>query len=175
VNLPKHPAPKSVKSVLTHYFLPSLGLGLCSVILAGFAQPTYAFNPEHLQQLRRTKQCPGCDLSYADLSGWKLEGADLSGANLNAANLRKARLSSAKLIGANLNHADLAKAILNQANLSQATLVFTRFEEAVLNQANLTNAVLGGYERLSTVKSLNGAILPNGRPATENAQGRTSI
>jgi uncharacterized protein YjbI with pentapeptide repeats len=154
--------------------LSLLGLGL-SLFVTTLAQPAFGYNPEHLRQLRRTKACPNCDLSYADLSGWKLTGADLTGADLTAANLRKANLSQAKLVGANLNHADLAKAKLIQANLSRAILVFTRLDAAILNQANLSNAILGGRDLLSTVKSIEGATLPNGRPAIESKNGLTSL
>ncbi len=52
--------------------------------------PAWAANPAHLEQLRRTGNCPNCDLSYAQLGGRNLQGADLRGANLNAANLRGA-------------------------------------------------------------------------------------
>jgi uncharacterized protein YjbI with pentapeptide repeats len=154
---------------------PILGLGLLTLTLAVLAQPALAFNPAHLAQLRRTKACPNCDLSYADLRGWKLAGADLSGADLTAANLRSTNLSQAKLVGANLNHADLSKARLIQTNLSQASLVLTRLENAILNQANLSNAILGGSDRLSRVKSLAGAILPHGGPAVESQRGLKSL
>jgi uncharacterized protein YjbI with pentapeptide repeats len=151
------------------------GLGLSAVIFSLSPQAALAYNPAHLTQLRQTKSCPGCDLSYANLSGQKLTGADLTGANLSAANLRQVNLSQAKLVGANLNHTDLAKANLTQANLTQATLVFARLENALLDRANLTGAILAGRDLLSTVESLRGAILPNGRPAVERGSGLVSL
>lgn len=74
--------------------------------------PAWAANPAHLEQLRRTGNCPNCDLSYARLRGRNLQGADLRGANLNAANLRGANLSSANLSGASLLITRLDRAIL---------------------------------------------------------------
>uniref|UniRef100_B8HYL4 Pentapeptide repeat protein n=1 Tax=Cyanothece sp. (strain PCC 7425 / ATCC 29141) TaxID=395961 RepID=B8HYL4_CYAP4 len=124
-----------------------------------------AFNPEHLQQLRQTKKCPGCDLSYARLTRMNLAGADLKGANLNAADLRYANLRQTNLTGANLNLADLRWANLSGANASAATLLLTRLDNAVLDQVNLLRAILGGRDRLAAVESYRGATLPNGNPA----------
>jgi hypothetical protein len=64
------------------------------------AKKTY--NPRHFKRLLKTKKCPKCDLS----------GADLSNANLAGADLREAELSAAKLDGANLSNADLTGAEL---------------------------------------------------------------
>jgi hypothetical protein len=140
--------------------LAKLLLGGSLMIVTGWfgINPALAYDPEQLEQLLRTRSCPGCDLSYANLAGRNLEGADLSGANLNAANLRRVRLEGANLTGANLN--------LAQTNLSGATLVLTRLESASLVNANLQNAILGGRDRLSGVASLEGTTLPTGRPAT---------
>ena len=44
-------------------------------------------NPEDLEKLKETNQCPKCDLS----------GADLEGANLRKANLKDANLGSVRL------------------------------------------------------------------------------
>ena len=51
----------------------------------------------------RDKDCPGCDLEYADLAG----------ANLVGAFLRRADLTGAKLVGANLEQANLKGANLD--------------------------------------------------------------
>jgi hypothetical protein len=74
-----------------------------------------AANPDHVQQLRETKSCPGCDLTDAQLSGAQLAGSDLSGANFSNANLYGANLSGANLSGAVLNGADLKLANLTGA------------------------------------------------------------
>lgn len=144
----------------------ALGLGWVALELPQ-TQSAEAANPKQVKQLLKTKKCPGCDLSYANLARKNLKEADLTGANLTAANLQGADLDRANLTGATLNHADLSDSDLNQANLTQASLVFARFDKAVLEQANLTNAILGGSDRFSRVKSLAGATLPNGRPAVE--------
>ena len=90
--------------------------------------PVKAENPEHLKQLRETKQCQKCDLSGADLSGADLSfavlvGANLSGANLKGANLSNADLSQANLKKADLSYANLSKAYLNNANLDQTKFI----------------------------------------------------
>lgn len=71
------------------------------------------------------KNCPGCNLAQAQLSGQDLMGANLQGANLTEAdlshaNLRRANLRGANLYRANLRQADLAGADLTGANLTEA-------------------------------------------------------
>ena len=75
------------------------------------------YDPNQLNTLLSTKNCPQCDLSYANLSG-----ANLSTANLSAANLRGANLSRANLSYADLNTADLTWAFLMSAKLKSADL-----------------------------------------------------
>ncbi len=76
--------------------------------------------------IRQSAQnCPGCNLSRAQLAGQTLIGANLQGANLAEAdlsnvNLRRANLRGANLYRANLRHADLSGADLTGANLSEA-------------------------------------------------------
>ena len=41
-----------------------------------------AFKPEDLEKLKKTKECPKCDLSGADLEGANLRKANLEGVNL---------------------------------------------------------------------------------------------
>jgi uncharacterized protein YjbI with pentapeptide repeats len=139
-----------------------LGMVTAIAALCSTLQPAQAFNREHVKQLLNTNKCPGCDLSYADLSGKNLKEADLTGANLNAANLQDAKLQGANLTGANLNLVDFSKAKLNGANLTGASLVLARFNKARLDGANLTKAILDGQDKLSRAKSFEGAILPNG-------------
>lgn len=105
------------------------GVVLTSVCLTF---PARAGNPEHLKQLRETKQCAKCDLSGVDLSGADLSFAVLVGANLSGANLKGANLSNADLTGANLTACDLSGANLNQAYLTNANLHQTKFIGASL-------------------------------------------
>jgi len=82
-----------------------LSLVLSVFVLTTTVNTAQAFNKNHLAQLKKTNQCPKCDLSRANLKGAKLFGAKLSRANLSRANLHKANLSGAKLIKAKLNGA----------------------------------------------------------------------
>ena len=80
-----------------------------------------AFKPEHLKYLKRTNECPNCDLYKANLRGAKLweanlKGADLSGAYLENTNLEYADLEYANLSGANLKDVNLGDANLEGAN-----------------------------------------------------------
>jgi uncharacterized protein YjbI with pentapeptide repeats len=107
----------------------------CGAVLTSLCLtlPVKAENPEHLKQLRETKQCAKCDLSGADLSGADLSFAVLTGANLSGANLKGANLSNADLSRANLNKADLSYANLNKAYLTNANLHQSKFIGASLN------------------------------------------
>ncbi|MFN4279132.1 pentapeptide repeat-containing protein [Thermosynechococcus sp.] len=136
-----------------------------ALFLLLIAAPAWAADPAHLEQLRRTGNCPNCDLSYARLRGRNLQGADLRGANLNAADLRGANLRGANLREAVLNNADLTKANLTNTNLTGASLLITRLDGAILVGAQLVDAVLGGRDRLARVQTLQEATLPNGQKA----------
>ena len=59
-------------------------------------------NPEDLEKLKETNECPECDLSGANLKFANLEWANLKEANLEGANLRHANLRGGNLLGANL-------------------------------------------------------------------------
>ena len=85
-----------------------------------------------------------------------LRGSDLQGANLRKASLYCANLKRADLGGTNLGMSDLRYACLEKANLCRVNL----------NQANLLGARLAGA-RLDHV-DLAGAVLPDGRPYTED-------
>ncbi len=113
--------------------LISLGTVLASLCLT---LPVKAENPEHLKQLRETKQCPNCDLSGVDLSGADLSFVVLTGANLSGANLKGANLKNADLSRANLRKADLSYANLNKAYLSNANLHQTKFIGAELSNTS---------------------------------------
>jgi uncharacterized protein YjbI with pentapeptide repeats len=111
------------------------------------ASTGYGFDQSQLQLLLTTKQCPGCDLSNASLSGTNLFEANLAGANLTGAflsdsDLAGANLSKANLTGAFLNYAYLANANLTDANLTGAKMFFTILISANLSGANLTGAKL---------------------------------
>ena len=86
---------------------------LCFVVIVVAAlaanQPA---NPDHVEKLKSTLQCQGCDLREAQLSGLELQNAQLQNADL----------AGALLYGTNLQGADLTGAILNDANLEMADL-----------------------------------------------------
>jgi len=87
--------------------------------------------------------CPGADLSHANLSGAILPGANLSSANLSYADLRSANLSNAYLNGANLVSADLSNAILDGANLDASSLYYANFYQASVHNMTLGNSTVG--------------------------------
>lgn len=118
------------------------------------------------------------DLSEADLSNTDLShttlfrliweegseepdsiGFDLSKTNLHGANLREANLASTCFVHTNLSNANLSYAFIDDEN---------NFFGADLSNANLNRALVfphhnnGKDELLRSVKSLKGAIMPDG-------------
>jgi uncharacterized protein YjbI with pentapeptide repeats len=81
---------------------------VCSAVLTA----SHSANPENVERLKSTLQCPDCNLREAELGGLQLEKAQLQNADLSAANL----------YGTNLRDADLTGAILNDADLEMADL-----------------------------------------------------
>jgi uncharacterized protein YjbI with pentapeptide repeats len=107
------------------------------------------------------------DLSGADLSGTKLARANLSGVNMLGSKLLRSNLTGANLTGANLTRADLSEANLYGADLSgakllESNLTSTRLTGINLDVANLSGAVGMTQEQLRSVKSLDGATMPDG-------------
>ena len=84
----------------------------CVLVCAAALAANQPANPEHVEQLKKTLQCPGCDLREAELGGVPLQNAQLQNADL----------SGAVLYGTDLRGADLTGAILNDANLEMADL-----------------------------------------------------
>ena len=129
-----------------------------------FIDPVFAANPDHIERLRETKQCPQCDLSNANLKdsnlfSANLVNANLRGANLSGANLGSANLTDANLTGANLSNAYLHKAILDSTNLSQADLSNAYLRDALILDAMWNKANLQGVNLNRT--DLSGANLEN--------------
>ncbi len=107
------------------------------------------------------------DLLRADLNRANLTGVNLVEANLAEGNLARARLSQARLNNACLRAACLRQANLRHADLTNADLAEADFLNADLTGANLTRANLRGAKHLTraqldSVRSLSGAIMPDG-------------
>lgn len=116
--------------------MKSVTLGAISFgLIFGLATVVIAANPQQINQLRQTNQCPGCDLrsiplQQASLANADLQRADLRGSNLREANLAGANLSGASLSGASLRQANLAGADLTEANLTGADLTGANLENS---------------------------------------------
>jgi uncharacterized protein YjbI with pentapeptide repeats len=87
--------------------------GALALTVVGYAD---AADPDQVARFKATHQCPGCDLSGANLGGIQAPQARLLNANLRNAylyggNLRGAELSGAMLDDANLEMVDLTGAI----------------------------------------------------------------
>ena len=104
----------------------------------------------------------GCDLRYANLGGADLWAANVSYADLNEARLWGANLNKANLHGSNLCGTRLSGANLWGADLSKANLDGAYLWDADLTEANLFQAQYLTEQQLNLVKSLQGAMLPDG-------------
>jgi uncharacterized protein YjbI with pentapeptide repeats len=109
----------------------SLFLSVLVGLLLLVANATHAFDPADREKLRKTKNCPNCDLSDANLSEERLPGANLSGANLSGTKLFHSYLAGANLSGANLFAANLSRSNLSGANLTNADLSGANFSYAI--------------------------------------------
>jgi uncharacterized protein YjbI with pentapeptide repeats len=134
------------KSLPAVAFISSIGF--VPVLLCTQSRLAYGADEAKVEKLKNTRECPGCNLSGAELAHANLERAHLNGANLQKANLAGANLRSAKLVRANLNEANQVGADLERANLYHTT-----FNGANLKGANLHMAILMG-SNFSGVKGL---------------------
>ena len=102
-----------------------------------------ALNAWRQNNLGKSPDLSGADLSRADLLGADLSGADLWGANLSGANLWRANLS-----GADLSEANLWRAHLRGANLWRAKNIPADVLENYLNglRASVTTGPKGSGE-----------------------------
>jgi hypothetical protein len=115
--------------------------GLLAALLVT-TQPIQAYDPDDLQQLLTTKQCPGCNLSHAPLAEANLAGALLQRADLTGADLTRTDLSRADLSGAQLDNARLTETDLRASILRDSSLVGTNLSEVRLVGADLRGADL---------------------------------
>jgi hypothetical protein len=100
------------------------------------------FHPHHVEQLKKTKECPDCSLSEADLRGADLSGAILSEADLSGADLSGAILSEADLSGANLYGADLSGADLSGANLNDTNITKVDFTNSDVTDVEFSKSYI---------------------------------
>ncbi|HEX6387059.1 MAG TPA: pentapeptide repeat-containing protein [Anaerolineae bacterium] len=127
----------------------------------------------------------GLDLSGAELSGIRLYEANLTQADLSEANLSQTQIVRTNLSWANLYRAELSRAVLSDVDLTQANLrganlalaymINTRLDDADFRETNLSQASFVFLDKqgdnivaeinppLARVRTLEGAVMPNGR------------
>jgi uncharacterized protein YjbI with pentapeptide repeats len=146
-----------------------LAAALCSV-------PVMAANPAHVQQLKDTRSCPGCDLSGADLTllfadqdyslddpTVNLGGADLAGTVLKGSFFYQASFKNARMHGADLRGSNLTAAHMDGADLTATKLGIwdmhrTNLSGTDFTDANLTRASGADLENANTCRT----TLPDG-------------
>jgi uncharacterized protein YjbI with pentapeptide repeats len=150
---------RAIKTTLPTYAY--IGLVATAIPIAINPSPAIAYNPQHLQQLQRTRQCVACDLSGANLAVLRL---NLTSANLAKANLKNAILSDLNLTGINLAGADLTGAKAERVRLVGANLVRAQLDGIDLSNTDLAYSNLAGA-------SLRSVILNNGDLTGANLAG----
>jgi uncharacterized protein YjbI with pentapeptide repeats len=93
---------------------------LSVLVLLSAQRGSSAFDEDHMRRLTGTRECPGCDLTGADLSNRDLRGANLMNANLAGANLTRADLTNATLYFADFRGANITGAKFGGARLTNA-------------------------------------------------------
>ncbi len=117
----------------------------------------YLYTTKLINNDRRVIDMAQTDLRGAHLSAIDLRDTYLLGANMSGADLRKANLTFTMLIFTNLSGADLRGADLQASDLHNVNL-----NGANLAGANLKDAVGLSSQQLTQIKSLAGAIMPDG-------------
>ncbi len=125
-----------------------------ALLTLAWGQGALAENPQHLQRLATTNQCPRCDLRGVGLVFAQMERLNVTGANLQDANLgrgkfaggvfRQANLQRVSFFGSDLTGADFTNADLRGADLADANLTGANLTGANLTGANLNRAYLEG-------------------------------
>lgn len=113
----------------------------------------------------------GSNMVRVNLSNSHLEKTLFIKSNLLSGFLSSSIFDGANFVGANCENAIFSRAsfkgaVLDQANFSGANLSNVDFENASLKNVNFSKAILIGAkiteQQLKQVKSLDGAIMPNG-------------
>jgi len=101
-----------------------ISLIAASLIAFGGISGAQAYDKEQLQAVKSgQKECPGCDLSHAELNDLDLTKVNLAGANLEGALLMRSRLAGANLKDANLTGTRL---LTLQKSASRASILRRR-------------------------------------------------
>jgi len=159
---------------------------ILGAIVASIASISYGkafYNPDDLGQFKSTKQCKNCNLTgiiirYANYNNSVLTHAlltqvgfeytafansDFSYANMVQSDIRKNVFSGSNFTGANLQYANCSGSNFSRVDFTNAKVSNADFSYTNLIQAKITK------EQLATVKSLQGAIMPDGTPHNDDA------
>ncbi len=116
------------------FVLVSLSLTFAASSLSAGQHSVSSEVQQNITVLTKTKSCPECNLTGANLNRMTLSGANLQGADLSRATLFLTDLSGANLQNSNLREAQFGGADLGDADLRGADLT----------GASLAGAYLGG-------------------------------
>lgn len=159
-----------------------LGLS-CFALIALAAAPAWSTSSNHqltpveknIQRLLKTKSCPDCDLTGADLSQSRLTKANLNGANLSGADLSLADLSGANLQQADLSEADLSGADLSFADLEGAEIHGTKLEGARFERTRIKGRTVNRLIHADNAQAELFGPDPAGEQVAANQPGETNI
>lgn len=101
------------------------------------------------------------NLPYSVLDRAELKGVIMNGANFHKASLQRSYIGHAQLRNVNFSGANLSYSILNHSDLTGSDLTGALLDGASFENVILANAKISETQLLS-IKSLKGAIMPNG-------------
>lgn len=119
-----------------------------AAIVLGVSTPVTAFDEADLERFRETGNCPGCDLSGANLIGIWSDGTPDGAGDLRGADLREATVSGigygfdfrgADLTAATATYMDFGPADFSGASLRDLRTYLTEFTGTILRGADLRN------------------------------------
>lgn len=153
----------SVMLAITALMLPVLAQDRAATGQLALLAPQAAGALSPLDRIKAGEiNCPGCDLSGADLSHQCVKEGDLRGANFDRVTAHYMCMSYANFAGATFRGADLTGVNLSHSDLSGADLSGAKLDIALLKGADLSAAKGLTQAQLDTACSDADTKLPEG-------------
>ena len=117
---------------------------LKALFLLLVCQNTFGYNPEHVQQLIKTKKCRKCDLSNAHVQGHHFENADVEGSDLSHTNASGTLWNGSNLKNTKLYGTIFSSSILQDVDFSGAFALEAQFVNSLLHRSKFLGTILHG-------------------------------
>ncbi len=159
---------------------------ILGAIVASITSMSYSkafYNSDELEQFKSTKQCKNCNLTGISISHRDYNGSILTHALLTQVYFQYAAFSKSDFSYTNMVQSSISKNVFSGSNFTGANLQYayclgSNFSRVDFTNANVSNADFSytnliqakiTKEQLATVKSLKGAIMPDGTPHSDDS------